>query len=76
MFDQTLRSNVCQIIKIFYFVKHMGKSWSSKYGQKLLDSAKRLAADAYKTESKMLSSKSRKSIWLGIRLQRRFTRAA
>ena len=34
------------------FVKYMGKSLSNKYGQKLLDSAKKSTADAIKTASK------------------------
>ena len=34
------------------FAKNMGKSWSNKYGQKLLDTAKKSTADAIKTASK------------------------
>ena len=34
------------------FAKNMGKSLSNKYGQKLLDSAKKSATDAIKTASK------------------------
>ena len=34
------------------FAKNMGKSLSSKYGQKLLDSAKKSTTDAIKTASK------------------------
>ena len=34
------------------FAKNMGKSLSNKYGQKLLDSAKKSPADAIKTASK------------------------
>ena len=34
------------------FAKNMGKSLSNKYGQKLLDSAKKSTADAIKTASK------------------------
>ena len=34
------------------FAKNMGKSLSNKYGQKLLDSAKKPRADAMKTASK------------------------
>ena len=34
------------------FAKNVGKSLSSKYGQKLLDSAKKSTTDAIKTESK------------------------
>ena len=34
------------------FAKNMGKSLSSKYGQKLLDSAKKSTIDAIKTASK------------------------
>ena len=35
------------------FAKNMGKSLSNKYGQKLLDSAKKSATDAIKTASKI-----------------------
>ena len=35
-----------------YFVKSMGKNLSNKYGQKLLDSAKKSTTDAIKTASK------------------------
>ena len=34
------------------FTKNMGKSLSNKYSQKLLDSAKKFAADGIKTVSK------------------------
>ena len=34
------------------FAKNMGKSLSNKYGQKLLDSAKKFTTDAIKTASK------------------------
>ena len=34
------------------FTKNMGKSLSSKYGQKLFDGAKKYTADAIKTASK------------------------
>ena len=34
------------------FAKNMGKSLSNKYGQKLLDSAKKSTTDAIKTASK------------------------
>ena len=34
------------------FVKNMGKNLSDKYGQKLLDSAKKSTTDAIKTASK------------------------
>ena len=34
------------------FAKNMGKSLSNKYGQKLLDSAKKSTTDAMKTASK------------------------
>ena len=35
-----------------YFAKDMGKSVSNKYGQKLLDSAKKSTIDAIRTASK------------------------
>ena len=34
------------------FAKNMGKSLSNKYGQKLIDSAKKSTTDAIKTASK------------------------
>ena len=41
-----------QKIGFLSFAKNMGKSLSNKYGQKLLDSAKKSTADAIKTASK------------------------
>ena len=40
------------------FTKNMGKSLSNKYGQKLLDSAKKSTADAMKTASKRAIQKT------------------
>ena len=40
------------------FVKNMGKSLSNKYGQKLLDSAKKSATDAIKTASEKAVQKA------------------
>ena len=40
------------------FVKNVSKSLSSKYGQKLLDSAKKSTTDAIKTESKRAIQKT------------------
>ena len=40
------------------FAKSMGKNLSSKYGQKLLDSAKKSTTDAIKTASKRASQKT------------------
>ena len=40
------------------FAKNMGKSWSNKYGQKLLDTAKKSTADAIKTASKRVIQKT------------------
>ena len=40
------------------FAKNMGKSLSNKYGQKLLDSAKKFTADAIKTASKRVIQKT------------------
>ena len=40
------------------FAKNMGKSWSNKYGQKLLDTAKKSTADAIKTASKRAIQKT------------------
>ena len=43
------------------FSKSMGKSLSNKYGQKLLDSAKKSTADAIKTASKRAIQKNSRS---------------
>ena len=40
------------------FAKNMGKSLSSKYGQKLLDTAKKSTTDAIKTASKRTIQKT------------------
>ena len=40
------------------FAKNMGKSLSNKYGQKLLDSAKKSTTDAIKTASKRAIKKT------------------
>ena len=40
------------------FTKNMGKSLSNKYGQKLLDSAKKSTTDAIKTASKRAIQKA------------------
>ena len=40
------------------FAKNLGKGLSNKYGQKLLDSAKKSAADAIKTASKRAIQKT------------------
>ena len=43
------------------FAKNMGKSLSNKYGQKLLDSAKKSTTDAIKTVSKRAIEKTAKA---------------
>ena len=52
------------------FAKNMGKSLSNKYGQKLLDSAKKSTTDAIKTASKEQFKKLQKQLatWLVIKL--------
>ena len=40
------------------FAQNLSKSWSSKYGQKLLDSAKKSTTDAIKTASKRAIQKT------------------
>ena len=46
------------------FAKSMGKNLSNKYGQKLLDSAKKPTTDAKKKNSfKKGNSKNRRSNW-------------
>ena len=44
--------------KFIPFAKNMGKSLSNKYGQKLLDSAKKSTTDATKTASKRAIQKT------------------
>ena len=43
------------------FAKNMGKSLSNKYGQKLLDSAKKSTTDAIRTASKRAIQKTAKA---------------
>ena len=43
------------------FAKNMGTNLSSKYGQKLLDSPKKLTTDAIKTTSKKAIQKNSRS---------------
>ena len=52
------------------FAKNMGKSLSNKFGQKILDSAKKSTTDAIKTASKRAIQKQQKQlvIWLVIKL--------
>ena len=52
------------------FAKNMGKSLSNKYGEKLLDIAKKSTTDAIKTASKREIQKPLKQlvIWLVIKL--------
>ena len=45
------------------FAKNMGKSLSNKYGQKLLDSAKKSTTDAKKNSFKNSNSKNSRSNW-------------
>ena len=45
------------------FTKNMGKSFSNKYGQKLLDSAKKSTCRRYKNSFKKGNSKNRRSNW-------------
>ena len=47
-----------KVYEFFCFVKNMGKSLSYKYGQKLLDSAKKSTKDAIKTASKRAIQKT------------------
>ena len=45
------------------FAKNMGKDLSNKFGQKLLDSAKKSTIDAIKTTSKKSNSKNSRRDW-------------
>ena len=44
------------------FAKNMGKNLSSKYGHKILDSAKKFTTDAIKTASKKQFKKQQKKL--------------
>ena len=44
--------------EFLYFAKNMGKNLSNKYGQKLLDTAKKSTTDAMKTASKRAIQKT------------------
>ena len=48
---------------VLSFAKNMGKVLSNKYGQKLLDSAKKSITDAIETASKSANSKNSRSNW-------------
>ena len=45
------------------FAKNIGKNLSNKYGQKLLDSAKKILTDAIKTAIEKSNSKNSRSNW-------------
>ena len=45
------------------FTKNMGKTLSSKYGQKRLDNAKESTRDTIKTSSKRAIQKTEKNNW-------------
>ena len=48
-------------MRVFIFHKNMAQGLSNKYGQKLLDSAKKTKTDAIKTASKRTIQKTAKS---------------
>ena len=60
------------------FAKNMGKSLSNKYGQKLLDSAKKSTTDAIKTVSKIATQKTAEATgdWIGSKIADKVTRAS
>ena len=43
------------------FAKNVGKNWSNKYGQKLLDSARKSTTDAIKTAAKRAMQKTKEA---------------
>ena len=45
------------------FAKNIGKNLSNKYGQNLLDSAKKSTTDAIKIASKRAIKKNSRTIW-------------
>ena len=50
--------NICKRISFLSFAKNMGKGLSNKYGQKLLDSARKSTTDAIKKASKRTIQKT------------------
>ena len=50
--------DICKRIWIFVFWEKQGKNLSNKYGQKLLDSARKSTTDAIKTASKRAIQKT------------------
>ena len=60
------------------FAKNMGKSLSNKYGQKLLDSAKKSTTDAIKTVSKIATQKTAEATgdWIGSKIADKVTRVS
>ena len=50
--------NICERNGFLSFAKNMGKNLSNKYGQKLLDSAKKSKTDAIKTASERAIQKT------------------
>ena len=57
------------------FAKNIGKNLSNKYGQKLLDSAKKILTDAIKTASKRAIQKTAEAIadLIGIKIADKMT---
>ena len=53
-----MNREICTGYGFLSFAKNMGKSLSNKYGQKLLDSAKKFTTDAIKTASKRAIKKT------------------
>ena len=60
------------------FAKNMGKNLSHKYGQKLLDSAKKSTTDAIKTVSKIATQKTAEATgdWIGSKIADKVTRVS
>ena len=64
--------------RLLSFAKNMGKSWSNKYGQKLLDGAKKSTTDAIKTASKRAIKKTAEGTGdlIGNKIADKITRAS
>ena len=58
-----------------YICENISKNLSDKYGQKLLDHAKKSAADALKTSPKRVIQKTVETTldWIGIKIAHRIT---
>ena len=55
------------------FAKNIGRNLSNKYGQKLVDTAKKSATDALKIAGKRSIQKTAEAMWLAMKYQKKDT---